>query len=156
MSHRKTYLRWWAPTHIRKANPIAWNNSLVPSSTKDNNFVFWESVQEQACSTCMSFRFFILIVLLRETGRLWENWLITQTAFPSPQCDMSCARLVVLSLSTAIDSNFFGSTRVSLFPTPVLVFLHLVSSNSVFRVLSDCLECHLIIGGQWNFWESVL
>ena len=33
-------------------------------------------------------------VLFRETERLWENWLITKTAFPSPGCDMSCARLV--------------------------------------------------------------
>ena len=31
------------------------------------------------------------ILLLRETGRLWENWLITKTAFPSPPwCDVSC------------------------------------------------------------------
>ena len=33
-------------------------------------------------------------VLFRETERLWENWLIAKTAFPSPRCDMSCARLV--------------------------------------------------------------
>ena len=39
---------------------------------------------EQACSTCVSFRFFALFVLFRETERLWENWLITKTAFPSP------------------------------------------------------------------------
>ena len=36
---------------------------------------------EQACSTCEEPAVF---VLLRETERLWENWLITKTAFPSP------------------------------------------------------------------------
>ena len=34
------------------------------------------------------------VVLFRETERLWENWLITKTAFPSPRCDMSCVPLV--------------------------------------------------------------
>ena len=32
-----------------------------------------------------------MFVLLRETERLWENWLITKTEFPSPRCDMSCS-----------------------------------------------------------------
>ena len=32
-------------------------------------------------------------VVERDRG-LWENWLIAKTAFPSPRCDMSCARLV--------------------------------------------------------------
>ena len=49
---------------------------------------------ELIATTCLSFRFFSLFVLLRETERLWENWLITKTAFPSPQCDMSCVHLV--------------------------------------------------------------
>ena len=40
--------------------------------------------EEQACSTCMSFRFFAVFVLFRETRRLWENWLIAKAAFPSP------------------------------------------------------------------------
>ena len=36
-----------------------------------------------ACSTCVSFRFFVVFVSLRETERLWENWLVTaKTAFP--------------------------------------------------------------------------
>ena len=30
-------------------------------------------MMEQACSTCVSFRFFIVLVLFRETGRLWED-----------------------------------------------------------------------------------
>ena len=50
--------------------------------------------KEQACSTCVSFGFFAEQQLERETERLWENWLVTKTAFPSPRCDMSCARLV--------------------------------------------------------------
>ena len=50
--------------------------------------------REQACSTCVSFRFFAEQQLERETERLWENWLVTKSAFPSPRCDMSCARLV--------------------------------------------------------------
>ena len=47
--------------------------------------------KEQACSTCMSSRFFAAFLLVREAGRLWENWLVTETAFPSPRCHMSCA-----------------------------------------------------------------
>ena len=39
------------------------------------------------------------VVLFRDTERLWENWLITKTAFPSPRCDMSCARLVCAARS---------------------------------------------------------
>ena len=50
----------------------------------------WQLVK-QACSTCVSFRLFAMFVLFRETGRLWENWLITKSTFPSPHCDMSCA-----------------------------------------------------------------
>ena len=46
--------------------------------------------EEQACSTCLSFRFFAVFLLLRETGRLWENWLNAKTTFP-PLNDMSCA-----------------------------------------------------------------
>ena len=38
---------------------------------------------EQVCSTCMSFGFFAIFVLFRETERLWENWLVAKTAFPS-------------------------------------------------------------------------
>ena len=39
--------------------------------------------KEQACSTRVSFRFFAVFVLFeREAGRLWENWLVTKTAFP--------------------------------------------------------------------------
>ena len=52
--------------------------------------------REQACSTCVSCRFFTVLMLLRErereTGRLWENRLITKTAFPS--LDVTCARAV--------------------------------------------------------------
>ena len=40
------------------------------------------------------------VVLFRETERLWENWLVAKTTFPSPQCNMSCARLVGASTST--------------------------------------------------------
>ena len=36
-----------------------------------------------------------LWVLFRETERLWENWLITKTAFPSPRCDMPCCRPLI-------------------------------------------------------------
>ena len=50
--------------------------------------------KEQACSTCVSFGFFAERYDWRETERLWENWLITKTAFPSPRCDMFCARHV--------------------------------------------------------------
>ena len=45
-------------------------------------------------STCVSFRFFAVFVLFRETERLWETWIITKTAFPSPRCNMSCTHLV--------------------------------------------------------------
>ena len=55
--------------------------------------------KEQACSTCVSFGFFAERYDWRETERLWENWLITKTAFPSPRCDMSCARLVGATIS---------------------------------------------------------
>ena len=48
-------------------------------------------LEEQVCSTCVSFGFFAEWFDWRETERLWENWLITKTAFPSPRCDMSCA-----------------------------------------------------------------
>ena len=51
------------------------------------------SLQEQACSTCMSFRFFAAFMLLRETERLWQNWLNTMTAFPSLPRDVSCTCL---------------------------------------------------------------
>ena len=34
------------------------------------------------------------MLLLRETGRLWENWLVDKITFPSPQCDLPCTRLV--------------------------------------------------------------
>ena len=51
-------------------------------------------VLEQVCSTCVSFRFFAAFVLLRETERLWEIWLIAKTAFPSPRWDICCAGLV--------------------------------------------------------------
>ena len=47
--------------------------------------------KEQACSTCVSFGFFAEQQFERETERLWENWLVTETAFPSPRCHMSCA-----------------------------------------------------------------
>ena len=30
---------------------------------------------------------------------LWENWVITKTAFPSSQCDVSCVRLVGLRVT---------------------------------------------------------
>ena len=56
--------------------------------------LWFASSLEQACSTCVSFGFFTMFVLFRETERLWENWLITKTAFHSPRCDMSCAHLV--------------------------------------------------------------
>ena len=42
----------------------------------------------------MGFQVLCRVHLFRETERLWENWLIAKTTFPSPQCDMSCARLV--------------------------------------------------------------
>ena len=38
-------------------------------------WVLWS----MACSTCVSFSFFAVFVLFRETERLWENWLITKT-----------------------------------------------------------------------------
>ena len=50
--------------------------------------------REQACSTCVSCRFFTVPMLLRERerererGRLWENRLITKTAFPP--LDVTC------------------------------------------------------------------
>ena len=37
---------------------------------------------EQACSTLMSFQFFTVLAV-REGRGLWENWLITETLFPS-------------------------------------------------------------------------
>ena len=37
------------------------------------------SVQEQACSTCMSFRFFPVLLVIRETGGCGKNWLVTKT-----------------------------------------------------------------------------
>ena len=37
----------------------------------------------EVCSTCVSFRFFTVFVLLRETGSLWENWLVAKTVIPS-------------------------------------------------------------------------
>ena len=40
-------------------------------------------------------RVLCLIVLFRATERLWENWHITKTAFPSPQCKMSCVGLAL-------------------------------------------------------------
>ena len=69
-------------------------------ATGSNNNSFFRQLplcctEEQACSTCMSFRFFAVFVLFRETRRLWENWLIAKAAFPSPptivSSDGSCS-----------------------------------------------------------------
>ena len=74
-------------------------------------------VREQACSTCVSFRFFAEQQSERETERLWENWLIAKTAFPSPRCDMSCGRPVGAARSRCTQGEEGGLklTKRSLF-----------------------------------------
>ena len=68
-------------------------------------------IQEQACSTCVSFGFFATFVLFRETERLWENWLITKIAFPSPRCDMSHVRLVGTLCITCVQTWSLAISR---------------------------------------------
>ena len=78
----------------RVANKSILNRQIcLPSSSAEAQCLD-RANREQACSTFVSFRVLHCVALFRETERLWENWLITKTAFPSPQCDMSCVCLV--------------------------------------------------------------
>ena len=87
--HHQATIDYWAHT---MGCVSAWGELMWLEHVSYRNYR--QCPGEQACSTCVSFRFFAVFVLLRETGGLWENWLIAKTAFPSPRCDVPHAPLV--------------------------------------------------------------
>ena len=55
------------------------------------------------------------MALFRKTERLWENWLIAKTTFPSPRCHMSCSHLVGEMMGEQLCVSLFGLLCASWF-----------------------------------------